>query len=255
MRYPGTIILFSAIAWVGMSFVHPFGDPRVVVAKEPGTLLRDAHIPGEAKAVLAAKCADCHSNETRWPVYARIAPGSWLIERDIIEGRRKMNLSEWDQIPVDTQDALIAKIISEAKSGEMPPTQYRAIHWGAKLMPVDVAALSLMSKTGPGEASLGGLGDPVRGKPVFEKRCTGCHAMNADREGPRLAGVFERKAGAVAGFSYSAALKGSGIVWNDATLERWLSDPDVMVPKNNMDFSVPKANERRDLIAYLKQGK
>jgi cytochrome c len=76
--------------------------------------------------------------------------------------------------------------------------------------------------------------------------------MEADREGPRLTGVFGRKAGGVEGFTYSAGLKNSGITWNDATLERWLSDPDMVVKDNNMSIGVPKAEERRDLIAYLK---
>lgn len=77
--------------------------------------------------------------------------------------------------------------------------------------------------------------------------------MNADREGPRLAGVYGRKAGSVTGFEYSAGLKNSGITWTDATLERWLTDPDLVVKDNNMSISVPKAEERRDLIAFLKQ--
>jgi cytochrome c len=77
--------------------------------------------------------------------------------------------------------------------------------------------------------------------------------MAVDREGPRLAGVYGRKAGSIGGFTYSAGLKNSGVTWNDATLEKWLSDPDLMVPDNNMSFSVPKAEERRNLIAYLKQ--
>jgi hypothetical protein len=80
-----------------------------------------------------------------------------------------------------------------------------------------------------------------------------CHAIDVDREGPKLAGVYGRRAGGVAGFTYSAGLKNSGVTWNDATLEKWLSDPDVMVPDNNMSFSVPKAEERRDLIAFLMQ--
>jgi len=93
----------------------------------------------------------------------------------------------------------------------------------------------------------------TRGKLVFEKRCTGCHAMEADREGPRLAGVFGRKAGSVPGFDYSAGLKNSGITWNEATLEKWLNGPEMMVPDTRMDFYVAKAQERSDLIAYLKQ--
>ena len=211
-------------------------------------------MPADAKAVLVQKCADCHSSETRWPVYARVAPGSWLIERDIVEARKKMDLSRWEEMPVETQEVLAAKIVQEAKSGEMPPLQYRLLHWDARLSKGDVQALSMLSKSAGGsEAALAGEGDAVHGKAVFEKRCTGCHAMEADREGPRLAGVYGRKAGSVEGFTYSSGLKGSGITWTDATLERWLSDPDLVVKDNNMSIGVPKAEERRDLIAYLKQ--
>jgi cytochrome c len=244
----------TVAAVVGLGYVHPFGDPRAEPAKGPGTLLQGANMPAEAKAVLVTKCADCHSSETRWPLYARIAPGSWLIERDIVEARKKMDLSRWEQIPEEKRQVLTAKIFEEAKSGDMPPLQYRLLHWNAKLSTPEVQTLSILGKsTGGSEAALAGDGDAVRGKAVFEKRCTGCHAMDVDREGPRLAGVYGRKAGGVAGFTYSAALKNFGVTWNDATLERWLSDPDLMVPDNNMSFSVPKAEERRNLIAYLKQ--
>jgi cytochrome c len=245
------MLVVGSVAWLGM--VHPFGDPRVEAAKGLGTLLRDAKMPAEAKAVLVAKCADCHSSETRWPVYARVAPGSWLIERDIVEARQAMDLSRWEEMPVERQQVLMAKIAHEAKSGEMPPVQYRVLHWGAGLSAADVRALAMLGNGAASESALDGVGDAARGKIVFEKRCTGCHAMDADREGPRLGGVFGRKAGSVAGFAYSAALKSSGLTWDDATLERWLSDPDMVVPGNNMDFHVPKAEERRDLIAYLKQ--
>jgi len=98
-----------------------------------------------------------------------------------------------------------------------------------------------------------GPGDPVRGKDVFERRCTGCHAMTEDREGPRLQGVYGRTAGAVAGFEYSTALKQAHITWNDATLEQWLADPDTLVSGNNMDFHVAKLQERQDLIRFFKQ--
>jgi cytochrome c len=98
------------------------------VSRGPGTLLKGAKMPADAKAVLITKCADCHSSETRWPVYARVAPGSWLIERDIVEARKKMDLSQWEEMPAEKQDVLMAKIIQEAKSGDMPPIQYLALH-------------------------------------------------------------------------------------------------------------------------------
>jgi cytochrome c len=65
--------------------------------------------------------------------------------------------------------------------------------------------------------------------------------------------VYGRKAGIAAGFSYSNGLKNLWVTWNDATLEKWLTDPDVMVPDNNMSFSLPTAEEPRDLIAFLKK--
>src|SRR5271168_224222 len=227
------VLVVSSV--VGLGFVHPFGNPRAEPAKGLGTLLQGANMPADAKAVLVTKCADCHSSETRWPVYARIAPGSWLIERDIVEARKHMDLSQWEKLPTDKQDVLVAKIIQEAKSGDMPPPQYLALHWGAKLSKADVQTLSMLGKSAAGsEATLAGDGNAAQGKAVFEKRCTGCHAMEADREGPRLAGVFGRKAGGVPGFTYSTGLKNSGLTWNDATLERWLTDPDMVVPDNNM---------------------
>jgi cytochrome c len=253
VNHAARTIVVSAIAAVGLAFVHPFGNPRVEPGQGLGTLLQDANLPAPAKSVLVNKCADCHSSETRWPVYARLAPASWLIERDIVQARRNMDLSHWQQMSSDEQDVLIAKIIHEAKSGEMPPLQYRALHWGAKLTTADIAALSTMNDQGEDEAIATLPGDSARGKIVFEKRCTGCHAMDGDREGPRLAGVFGRKAGSVAGFDYSPGLKSSGITWNEATLYQWLTYPDMVVPDTKMDFHVPKAQERADLIAYFKR--
>jgi cytochrome c len=250
------IAALTVAGMMGLGYVHPFGNPRAEPANGLGTLLQGANIPADAKAVLVTKCADCHSSETRWPVYARVAPGSWLIERDIVEARKKMDLSRWEEMPAEKQEVLTAKIIQEAKSGDMPPLQYLALHWDAKLSKADVQALSMLGKSAGGsEAALAGAGDAAHGKSVFEKRCTGCHAMetNTGREGPQLGGVFGRKAGSVAGFAYSAGLKNSGLTWTDATLEKWLSDPDLMVPDNKMSFSVPKAEERRDLIAYFKR--
>ena len=90
------------------------------------------------------------------------------------------------------------------------------------------------------------------GKEAFEKRCTGCHALDSDREGPRLRGVFGRPAGTVKGFGYSQALAKSGVTWDADTLDRWLTDTESVVKDNDMSFRVSKADERAAIIQYLK---
>ena len=95
--------------------------------------------------------------------------------------------------------------------------------------------------------------DPVRGEQVYA-RCLACHALTSDRVGPRHCGLFGRPAGSVPGFGYSPAMKGSHIVWNDKTLDRFLASPLKMVPGTSMTYDgVPNPAERADLIAYLRQ--
>ena len=96
------------------------------------------------------------------------------------------------------------------------------------------------------------MGDPVQGKVLFEKRCTGCHSLDQDMEGPRLRNVYGRKAGSVPGFEYSAALKAANITWDEVLLEKWLADPDSLVSGNDMAFHVPKGEERADIIRFLR---
>lgn len=101
--------------------------------------------------------------------------------------------------------------------------------------------------------SASGAQDTNNGKALFEKRCGGCHALDRDKEGPRLGGVYGRTAGKLDSFQYSDALKTSRIVWTDTTLDSWLADTEKLVPNNDMTFHVDNADERRDVIAYLKQ--
>jgi cytochrome c len=95
-------------------------------------------------------------------------------------------------------------------------------------------------------------GDATRGKQLFERRCTGCHSLEKNKEGPKLGGVYGRKSGSVADFNYSDALKGSHIEWDERSLDRWLTDPDTVVPDNDMAFHVSSAAERADIIQFLR---
>lgn len=91
-----------------------------------------------------------------------------------------------------------------------------------------------------------------RGKDLFARRCSGCHALDLNKEGPRLRGVYGRKAASVPGFPYSDALKKLAIRWDDASLDRWLTDPDAMAPDTDMAFRLADGEERKVVIAYLK---
>ncbi|PYC37185.1 c-type cytochrome [Pseudomonas protegens] len=98
-------------------------------------------------------------------------------------------------------------------------------------------------------------GDAVLGKTLFSAQCGFCHSVENGKHlmGPSLQGVFGRASGQAQGFSYSSALQGAGLHWNDATLERWLSNPATLVPGNKMMFpGQADPQSRQHLIAYLK---
>lgn len=94
--------------------------------------------------------------------------------------------------------------------------------------------------------------DPVRGKELYESRCVACHSVDTNRTGPAHRGVFGRRAGTAPGYQYSTALKESDVVWTRENLDRWLTNPESVIPGQKMGYSVPDAQDRRDLIAYLK---
>jgi cytochrome c len=93
-------------------------------------------------------------------------------------------------------------------------------------------------------------GDPTRGKTVYQV-CMGCHSLDEDDVGPHHRGVVGRVAGTVPGYAYSPALKNSHIVWSPDTLDRWLTNPQALVPGVKMFFALPSAQDRADVIAYL----
>lgn len=241
-----------------LGYMHPFGDADLSSRSASTEGSNDSSLPAQVRTVLTKKCGDCHSLETRTPIYAHFAPGSWLMERDVVKARAAVNLSRWDSLSADQQEGLKAKIAHVVRKNEMPPVQYLVLHWGARLSPEDIRVITEWAgpsassdQAGFGTAVV--AGDPDRGKVVFEKRCTGCHALTQDREGPQLLGAYGRTAGTVSGFDYSEELKKSHIVWNEQTLDRWLTDPQTMVPGADMDFFVAKSNERAEVIQYLKQ--
>lgn len=113
------------------------------------------------------------------------------------------------------------------------------------------AAAAALAGCGYAEAA----GDAARGATLYESRCGACHSLQADRIGPRHAGINGRRAGSVKGFDYSPALKASTLVWTAPLIERWLADPEQLVPGQRMGFSMADPQARADIAAFLVQQK
>lgn len=119
------------------------------------------------------------------------------------------------------------------------------------------AAIAAILAAGAGFAQDAKSGDPARGEGLF-KKCAACHTLEAggrNKAGPRLHGLFGRKAGDVADFKYSPALRDSALVWTPETVDAlFAKGPDVLTPGSKMPLQMmANAKDRADLIAYLQR--
>jgi len=118
----GVLVTFTAIQLV------PYGRDH----RNPPVTSEPPWDSPATRTLAKHACFDCHSNETEWPAYANVAPASWLIQRDVIEGRAALNFSEWQRPQEKAADAA-----EEVTEGEMPPAGYRLMHAHARLSPAD----------------------------------------------------------------------------------------------------------------------
>jgi cytochrome c len=95
--------------------------------------------------------------------------------------------------------------------------------------------------------------DANRGRELFEKRCTGCHALDHTKAAPPLRAIFGRPSARDPVYPYSDALKHAHVTWDTPTLDKWLADPDQLVPGNDMSFGLEDPAERAAIVAWLKQ--
>lgn len=115
------------VAFVAIQFL-PIGRDRA----NPPVVAEPVWDSPQTRATFMRACGDCHSNQTRWPWYSAIAPASWLIARDVREGRAEFNISEWGRADNEGDDA--AKLV---QNGEMPPWFYLPLHPEARLSPAE----------------------------------------------------------------------------------------------------------------------
>jgi cytochrome c oxidase assembly protein Cox11 len=95
--------------------------------------------------------------------------------------------------------------------------------------------------------------DAINGEEFFGQRCAACHAIDGNKTGPALRGVVGRVAGSASAFAYSPALKSADLTWSADSLDRWLADPQKLIPGARMPVRVLDASARRDIVAYLEK--
>ena len=122
MKYGACFFLAIVLIaqFVGVERVNPPVRSEIQVDKAIATILRGA-------------CYNCHSNETVWPWYAKVAPASWLVASDVAEGRRHLNFSDWGSYDRDTQVHKLKAIEEEITDRGMPPWYYSAVHRSSRL--------------------------------------------------------------------------------------------------------------------------
>jgi hypothetical protein len=131
----GVVLVLAAIQFVPVNRSNPPGETEIPA-------------PENVRAVLRRACYDCHSNETFWPWYSRVAPVSWLVARDVREGRKELNFSTWNRYETKARSKKLKEAREEVAEGEMPPWFYVAIHRDAVLSAGDVALLNAWALAG-----------------------------------------------------------------------------------------------------------
>ena len=124
-------------AGLGIQLIRP--DRRNPPVNPAHSLLPKA--PPAVSAILDRSCRDCHSNETRWPLYSQVAPMSWMVASHVHDGRDRFNYSEWTTYDSDEQDKFLGSMCSLPRRGRMPLPSYLWIHRDAKLSAGDIAVL------------------------------------------------------------------------------------------------------------------
>jgi hypothetical protein len=120
----GLLIVLLGIQFVPVNRANPAVETEVPA-------------PANVLAVLRRSCYDCHSNETVWPWYSHVAPVSWLLARDVQEGRRHLNFSTWNKVKPDRQARKLSEMWNEVESGDMPLWFYLPLHGDARLSAAD----------------------------------------------------------------------------------------------------------------------
>jgi hypothetical protein len=119
----------KALKWVfGFLILAFIGIQFVPVERTNPPVTGELAAPDPVMEVFRGSCYDCHSNETVWPWYSRVAPLSWRLADHVEDGRRHLNFSEWESLSEEDRDDLRGEIWEEVEEGNMPLSDYLRMH-------------------------------------------------------------------------------------------------------------------------------
>ena len=138
----------AAITFVGLLVLIQLVPVR---RDNPPAVTGPLTAPDPVVSILRRACADCHSHDTVWPWYSRVAPVSWLVASDVHGGRRHLNFSEWAGYTPAVKRQKLALLSTAVQEGEMPPGIYTPLHPTARLSAEDVSVLAMWADSAGGE--------------------------------------------------------------------------------------------------------
>src|SRR5215469_9249848 len=136
---------FAAVLVVVTSLI-PTPLARARHAEGGGSLLAASDVNAATLSLFRRACSNCHSTETAWPWYSKVAPASWLVESDVLKARKAMNLSRWLEYGPQGQGQLLELVAKKIEVREMPPARYLALHPEARLTSEERAIVSNWSR-------------------------------------------------------------------------------------------------------------
>ena len=126
--------LFLVAQFIRPAKTNPASEPSLAIETQ-------LQVDPKVAQILDRSCADCHSNKTRWPWYAHVAPASWFVIDHVNHGRSHLNFSEWGSYDRNEQRDLLGQACKEVKNGAMPLSSYTPLHPGSKLTVEDVTVI------------------------------------------------------------------------------------------------------------------
>ena len=136
---PAILIIGASILGLASLLAHPYGAVKTQASSKP--LLAGAPVDPGVMQIVERSCQSCHSEKTDWPWYSYVAPMSWLIEKDVNQGRSHMNLSHWDEYNSESQQQILAELSAVVRNRQMPLPRYLKLHPEAALSDSEIDQL------------------------------------------------------------------------------------------------------------------